>query len=49
MLVYNGVPEIAYECQDQGQAGQQWYHTKINEVETHDTSSVDHFRLILKR
>ena len=44
----NIVPEIAYECQGQGQVNNG--HCKKNEKEeARGICSVDHFRLILQR
>ena len=45
MLIYNGVPEITYKCQGQGQVrpGQQWPLHKNEEEEAFDKSSVDLF------
>ena len=48
MLVYNGVPELAYECQGQGQVNNGHY-TKNEEEEARDASFMSHFQLMLQR
>ena len=49
MPVHNGVPEISYECQGQGQVNNGHYTKKNEEEEARNTSFMDHFRVILQR
>ena len=49
MLVHNGVPELACDCQGQGQVNNKHYTKKNEEKEARDASFINHFRLILQR
>ena len=49
-LVQNGVPELTYECQDQGQVRSTMAIIQKNEdEEARDASCINHFRLILQQ
>ena len=49
MLVHNGVPELVYECQGQGQVRPTMAIIQRNEGEARDAFCINNFRLILRQ
>ena len=49
MLVHNSAPELAHECQGQGQVRSTMAIVQKNEEETRDASYINYFRVILER